>query len=271
MKPEVNKCHLLNFLGTRACISLNGQPLGEPGKVKDLGVYIADTLNWSTHIEHRTEKANKVFYCLEKLRLQFQIPMKPGVYKSVILPVLLYGLNCAYQSRTDQRKLENFQRRVLKWVCGPHRGDYEAQLKLLNVLPLPLFIQLNDLLLSQLYKDIEEHKINLPIQSWNYKGQVTLKLNKTQNERRRTAGVVKRIHEKVDFNCEVGLKNRIINLMWWHVENRFSENNVCTWQLLDKLVAETMGQISEQTVGAQAPPGQLGIQNKNSPFSSHQE
>ena len=68
-------------------------------------------------------------------------------------------------------------------------------------------------------------------------GQVTLKLNKTQKERKRTqfvyrtARVVNRIHEKVDFNCEVGLKNRIINLMWLHVENRFSENNVCTWKL----------------------------------------
>ena len=123
-------------------------------------------------------------------------------------------------------------------MCGPHRDDYKAQLRLLNVLPLPLFTQLNDLLLlSKLYKDIEEHIINLPIQSSNNRGQVTLKLNKKQPERRRTefvyrtARVVNRKHEKVDFNCEVGLKNRSINIMWWNVENRFSENNICTWQL----------------------------------------
>ena len=140
-------------------------------------------------------------------------------------------MNCAYQSRTDQRKLENFQRRVQKWVCAPHRGDYKDQLRLLNVLPLPLFIQLNDLLLSKLYQDINEHKINLSIQSWKNRGQVTLKLNKTRTERRtefvyRTSRVVYSIHYNVDFSREIGLKNRIINLMLWHVENRFSENNV---------------------------------------------
>ena len=115
--------------------------------------------------------------------------------------------------------------------------QWTTKLGLLNVLPLLLFIQLNDLLLlSKLYKDIEEHKINLPIQSWNNRGQVKIKLNKTQTERRtefvyRTARVVSRLHEKVDFNREIGLKNRIINFMWWHVENLFSENKVCTWQL----------------------------------------
>ena len=181
----------------------------------------------------------KVFYCLRRnAAFNVKFSVKLGLYKSVIIPVLLYGMNCAYQSRTDKRKLENLQRRVLKWVCRPHRGDYKAQLRLLNVLPLPLFIQLNALLLLlKLYKDIEEHKINLPIQSWSNRGQVMLKLFMTQTERRRTEfvfrtdRVVNRINEKVDFNWDFGLKNRIINLMWWYVEDRFSENNVCTWQL----------------------------------------
>ena len=125
-------------------------------------------VNWSTYIDikHRIEKANKVLFCLRRnVSFNVKFSVKLGLHKSVIPPVLLYGMNCAYQSRTDQRKLKNFQRRVLKLVCGPHRGYYKAQLRLLNVLPLPL-IQLNDLL-SKLYKDIEEHKINLPIQSWN--------------------------------------------------------------------------------------------------------
>ena len=99
-----------------------------PGKVKDLWVYIADTLNWSTHIEHQIEKANKVFYCLRRnVAFNVNFSVKLGQYKSVIQPVLLYGLNCAYQSRTGQRKSKNFQSRVKKWVCGPHRGDYKER------------------------------------------------------------------------------------------------------------------------------------------------
>ena len=126
-------------------------------EVKNLGVYIADTLNWSTHIEHRIEKAKKVINCLRKnVAISIKFSVKFVLYKSAILPIFLYGLNCSYQSRTDQRKPENRQRRVLKLVCGPHRGDYNAHLKLLNVLPLPHFIQLDDLLfLSKLYKHID--------------------------------------------------------------------------------------------------------------------
>ena len=96
MKLVVNKCHLLSFRGIRACLSLNGIPLGEPGKVKDLGVYFADKLNWSTLIEHRIEKAKKVFYCLRRnIAFNFKFSMKLGLYKSVILPVWPYGINCA--------------------------------------------------------------------------------------------------------------------------------------------------------------------------------
>ena len=178
----MNKYQLLNFRGTRPFLSLNGQLLGEPGKVKDLGVYIVDTLNLSTHNEHRMEKANIVFYCLRRnVASNVKFSVRLGLYKSVILPVLLYGLNCGYQCRTHQRKLENCQRRVQKWVCGPNRGDYKAQLSLLNVLLLTLFIQLNDLLLfSKLHKNIEEHKLNLPIPSWKNRGQETPKLKKTR-------------------------------------------------------------------------------------------
>ena len=34
MQLAVNKCHLLNFRGRRTCLSLNGQPLWEPGNWK---------------------------------------------------------------------------------------------------------------------------------------------------------------------------------------------------------------------------------------------
>ena len=141
MQLAVNKCHLLNFRGRCTRLSLNGQTLRELVKLNGLGVYIPDTLNWSTHIEHLIQKANKVFCCLRRnFAFIINLSMKPGLYKSVILPVLLNGLNCAYQSRTDQRKLENYQSRFVKLVCGPHRCDYKALLRLLNVLPLLLFI-----------------------------------------------------------------------------------------------------------------------------------
>ena len=136
-----------------------------------------------------------------------------------------------------------------------------TKLGLLNVLPLPLFIQLNDLLLSKLYKDIEEHKINLPIQSWN-RGQVKIKLNKTQTAKDWIC-LQNCYSEQITWESrqyrEIGLKNRIINLMWWSARGSYAATVG---------VAETTGQISEQTAGAQAPPGQLGIQSNNNGMNS---
>ena len=107
-------------------------------------------------------------------------------------------------------------------MCGPHSGDYKAPIEW----SAP-FETLQGLWGAQ----------NQPTHSIMEQERASNAEVKTQTERwrtefvYRTARVVNRIHEKVDFNCEVGLKNWIINLMWWHVENRFSENNVCTWQL----------------------------------------
>ena len=59
---------------------------GAPGKVKNPGVYIADTLNWSKHIDHRIDKTNKVFYCLRRnVAFKVKFSVKLGLEKSVIL------------------------------------------------------------------------------------------------------------------------------------------------------------------------------------------
>ena len=57
-------------------------------EVKDFSVYIADTLNWSPHIENRIEKASKVLYCLRRnIAFNVKFSVELGLYKSVILHV----------------------------------------------------------------------------------------------------------------------------------------------------------------------------------------
>ena len=58
----------------------------------------------------------------------------------------LYGFTCVSASREDLLLLEQFQRKVLKWITGVKNASYVNQLHPLFVLPLPMFIQLRDIL-----------------------------------------------------------------------------------------------------------------------------
>ena len=103
----------------------------------------------------RLKKANKVLYLLRRnIALQVRQEIKLGLYKSLILPVLLYGCACTNPNRGELQQLERFQKKVVKWILGQKVMPYPNQLRLLNILPLPMFMHLNDiLLLSKLKED----------------------------------------------------------------------------------------------------------------------
>ena len=89
--------------------------------------------------------------------------MKLGLYKSLVLPVLLYGSYCTTPSKSELGNLEKLQRKNVRWITGRNE-PYENHLRLLNILPLPMYMQMKDLTLSKLTQegrdDIEVPEIN---------------------------------------------------------------------------------------------------------------
>ena len=63
------------------------------------------------------------------------------------------------------------------------------------------------------------------------------KLPKTRTEKARndfffrTCRLANRIEKYIEFNTKKGLKNRVLNFMWKFVNERFDENNICSWHL----------------------------------------
>ena len=57
----------------------------------------------------------------------------------------MYGLNCAQIRWTDLVKLEKYERKALNWILGSRHERYINQLRLVNVLQVPMYIQLNDI------------------------------------------------------------------------------------------------------------------------------
>ena len=151
MKLALDKCAQITFRGKKRNFDFVGEDLPNADTVKDLGIHIKDDLSWSKHIEDRLRKANKVLYLLRRnVAVQVIQPLiKLRLYKSLILPVLLYGFTCVNPSRSELQNLERFQREAVKWITGNKGVNYISQLWLLNILPLPTFLRVNDLFYSR--------------------------------------------------------------------------------------------------------------------------
>ena len=143
-------------------------------------------LTWTTHIDSRMSKVNKTFYCIRR-NLEFKVKtrIKLGLYKSLILPVLTYGLVICNISRSDLRRLERFQKKVIKWITR-NDSDYTEQVRLLNILPLALFLELNELLMMAKFLHEDNDHIKLPAKIENPgRTKKIFNLNKTRTEEAR--------------------------------------------------------------------------------------
>ena len=161
MELAVNKCAILIIRGPEKDFELSNQNFNSLQAVRDLG----KKLTWSAHINARLNDANRVFYLIRR-NVAYAVKnfIKLGLYKSLVLPVLLYRINCTMPSKSDLSNLEKLQGKSVRWITGQN-GTSENQLRFLNILPLPMYMQMNDLrTLSKLTQkrrdDIEITEIN---------------------------------------------------------------------------------------------------------------
>ena len=235
----MDKCTRFTFRGSDRSFNILDQKLDQSKTVKDLGIHVSDNLTWKLHIDERLRKANKMLYLLRRnVAVKVQTLVELGLYKALILPVLLYSFAFVFASRADLHLLENAQKKVLRWITGNKTMRYLSQLKVLNILPLPMFLQLNDmLLLSKITNEEMGTSISLP--EWpEIRGRTSeiFKLWKTRTEEGRSEFVfrncrlVNRLDNYIHFMNPQGLKNRLLKLMWNFVDEKYSESNVCTWQ-----------------------------------------
>ena len=126
--------------------------------------------------------------------------------------------------------------KVVNWICGT--DSCIQQIRMLNILPLPMYIQsLNLLLLSELSNEPQNSIELLQTQDMLSRSNELFKLPKTRTEKMRkefvfrTSRLANKVSHLIDFSSSTGLKKRIIQLLWKFVETKFNENNTCTWQL----------------------------------------
>ena len=113
---------------------------------KDLGVIISNDMSWNLHIDKTEVKANKNFFLIKRNISNLIRVVKLNLFKSMIVPVIFYASPCFALNKYVISELETIQRRAVRWICV-NSVSYKENLKLLGILPLPLYVHLNNLLL----------------------------------------------------------------------------------------------------------------------------
>ena len=239
MAPATEKCAKLTFRGKDTFFKLFGESLKTEANVRDLGITLTSDLTWNMHISKKVAKANGVLYLLRRnVSQSVGARIKLGLYKSLVLPILLYGIQCIQLSKASMIILEKLQKRAVKWICGT--GKYGQELRFLNILPLPMHIQiLNLLTLSNTRTNFCTSNPTtvtlLQSQTAPSRSKEAFKLPKTRTEKARnefvfrTSRLANRVNQHANFEEPVGPKRRLIKLFWRVVEGTYDELNSCTW------------------------------------------
>ena len=149
--------------------------------VVDLGLSFSSNLAWSKHISDRLKACYIRIISLRKcLPPHLHSQIKINLYKTYILPKLLYGSQVWSPNQKDLSKLEQFQKNVSNWMSKG--ATYKTRLIASGLLPINLLLKINDLLflnriLNGMY-DFDFHNflsITYPCDSFYYNTRSTLK------------------------------------------------------------------------------------------------
>ena len=224
--------------------SINSYEIQSDSQHKDLSVIVSSNLSWSNHIHYITTKAYKI---LGLLRHSFRncspVLSKKLLYISLVRSQLTYGSQVwRLYLLKDIDALEAVQRRSTKFILNDYTSDYKFRLLSLQLLPLMMLYELNDILLF--VKSFKEP--NVPFNVHNY---FTFSSNRT-----RSTSHHKLVHKlarstknsyfyrlphlwnalpPIDLNSSFTSIKLYLKLFFWnHFVSNFDPNNSCTLHFL---------------------------------------
>ena len=214
----------IDFRGTNCRNKVGNISFEDTEEVKDLGIFVKKDLNWSAQASRRLKKVYNVLFSLRRnIAYNVKPNTKLSLYKSLILPIVTYGLFCAQQSKATMNALERLQKKAVKWIIGNKQTCYASSLRLLNILPLPMFGQMNDLLFSSLTRGNLVNSLDLHTKvtcSARRPMSYQMKIPRTERSRSenffRNCQIVKKVNNCFDIGNGMGLKERLLCDMWSH-------------------------------------------------------
>jgi hypothetical protein len=115
-------------------ITINNMTIEKVNKFKYLGAYITSRNEVAEEIKSRLVSGNACFFSVQKLLASRLISrkLKLKLYRTVILPVILYGCESWSTTLADEHKLRVFENKVLRKIYGPKRDEITGEWRRLH-------------------------------------------------------------------------------------------------------------------------------------------
>jgi hypothetical protein len=120
--------------GQNRNIRIADESFGNVAKFKYLGTTLTNQSDIHDEIKSRLNSGNACYYSVQNL-LSYRLiskNLKIKIYKSLILPVVLYGCETWSLTSGKEHKLRVFENRVLRRIFGPKREEDRSWRKLHN-------------------------------------------------------------------------------------------------------------------------------------------
>jgi hypothetical protein len=128
VNPEKTKYMLMSRsqkTGQKHSIKIANRSIEDVAKFRYLGTALTDQNHMHEEIKSRLNSGNACYHLVQSLLSSFLLSrnLKVKIYKTVILPIVLYGCETWSVTLREEHRLKVFENRVLRGIFGPKRDE----------------------------------------------------------------------------------------------------------------------------------------------------
>lgn len=244
-----NKCTILHFFSSSSILTpdyyLDSTPLSTSDNHKDLGVIFTTNLSWSHHYSHITTSAYRLLGLLRRsFSSSISISTKKLLYTTLVRSRLTYASQVWRPHLIkDIKKLEQIQRRATKFILNNYHSDYKSRLLSLNLLPLMMTLELNDIMFF--IRNFKNPQSCFDISSWvKFSSSSTRASNSNKLHHNVSTSTSNHLYfnriqrlwnalPQLDLSLSTeALRAQLVKFLWSHFCCSFKPENPCTYHLV---------------------------------------